>query len=308
MSFNILSDGNASWAFPFFDTFVQRAFPLVHIVHDPHEPPNLVIKSHWQNERTYTCPYICVSGESYLVKHKSDQEPFLEINTIFSNRPNSVYVPYLVFEHTTIQRPGHIRNQIPKQYCCAYVNSNRVPIREQLFQSLRRLEPTCYAFGKSLRTDDNPFQLPDGMDERASNNTAFHEFGMYVAMENTSVRGYITEKIGFAYNSGTVPVYWGDTETVNRFFNPDSFLNVKSYPSVESATQSIVEIWRDPHKYRTYIDAPITTHTELLEYQLWKTHYTTWQKPILEALYEEFPDVATGPSCFDTTCSTEEHS
>jgi len=298
MNFNVCSDGKGDWSFHLIDCILQRAFPNINITHNQSETPDLVIKSHFHSTETlsYSCPYICWSGESYTVPHKSEYEPIIEINSFYSDSKHSVYIPYLVFDHKSVARP--IPMNYAKKYCCAFVYSNEVNLREKLFKTIRSLEPTSYSFGKRLKTNDNPFELSSN---RAVNSTKFGDFGLYVAMENKSVPGYITEKIGFAYNSGTVPIYWGNSETVNRFFNPASFINVANYSSVENAANAAVNIWRDKQKYQKMLDSPIVVNGELADYQAVYTSYRPWQKPILEALYDYYPELLLGSSFWNTT-------
>jgi hypothetical protein len=140
-----------------------------------------------------------------------------------------------------------------------------------------------------MPTTDNPFVAPAG--KRSNNATFFSEFAYNVAMENTIIPGYLTEKIGFAFSSGSVPIYWGDTATVTRFFNPASFLNVLDYKNIVAAAQSAVKIWRDPQKLQKFLDAPITVNNLLADYEAIYTEYRSWQKPMVDALRDAFPDL-----------------
>jgi hypothetical protein len=155
---------------------------------------------------------------------------------------------------------------------------------------MRSLEPTCYAFGRCSFTDDNPFVAPIG--NRQENATTFREFGFTIAMENTSGPGYMTEKIGYAYCAGSVPIYWGDTDSVTSFFNPESFLNVRSYASPEAAADTAVEIWRDRQKLQKFLDAPLTLNKRLSDYEAIYTAYRPWQKPMVDILRDAFPDLS----------------
>jgi hypothetical protein len=94
---------------------------------------------------------------------------------------------------------------------------------------MRNLEPTCYAFGSSCFTPDNPFVTP--ISDFPNNYKIFNQFAFNVAMENTIAPGYITEKIGNAFKSGSVPIYWGASE-INEFFNPQSFINVSKLGAI----------------------------------------------------------------------------
>ena len=110
-------------------------------------------------------------------------------------------------------------------------------------------------------------------------------------MENAVIPGYMTEKIGFAFCSGSVPIYWGDTETVNSFFNPASFFNVSDYPTVDKAGEAAVELWKDKQKLQRFLDAPITVNNKLADYEAIYTDYKPWQEPMVVALREAFPDL-----------------
>ncbi len=153
---------------------------------------------------------------------------------------------------------------------------------------MRQQEPTCYGFGASCRTPDNPFEL--GRGQRDQNGQQFREFGFCIAMENQVASGYLTEKIGYAYLAGAVPIYGGDTATVREFFNPDTFVDVGLFVSPEAAADYAVEVWRDPQKLQRYLDAPLFLNNRLRDYEAVYTEYRSWQAPAVNALQEAFPD------------------
>jgi len=285
---NIWSEGMGTWGFHFILPMLARTFPNTLITTDPSKPPDLVIKSHFGEPKSYTCPYITWSGESRYVSHK-EYPPILEINTILSERSNSLYVPYLVidgsFKDRIIQRP---KTNTKKIWCCSFAYSNRVSERERLFRSMRSVERTCYAFGSSCFTHDNPFVLT--RDDRESNASRFNQFAFNVAMENIVAPGYITEKIGNAFKSGSVPIYWGAPE-ITEFFNPAAFVNVSDYTSPEACGAAAVQIWCDPQKMQPYLDAPITLNSKVDDYFAVYTEYRPWQKPFVDLMMEAYPDL-----------------
>ena len=287
---NVSSDGMGSWANEFIEPMLRRTFPNTNIVFDKEKKPDLVIRSHFSNLEhiNYECPYITWSGESYRVSHKSEYKPILEINTI--NEPtieNNLYFPHLIAEMRIVERP---KDKILKKYCCAYAYSSKILQRERLFWSMRTIEPTCYSFGPSCHTSDNPFEIP--RTKRKDNGTAFKDFGFIVAMENKIAPGYLTEKIGFAYKSGGVPIYWGDSSTVSDFFNPESYIDVSMFTSPDNAGKYAVEIWRDPQKLQKYLDAPITLNSHLNDYLAVYTEYRPWQQKFIDILRDTFPDLS----------------
>jgi len=287
--FNVGSDGMGSWGYETIDPLLQRTFPKSRIVHDSSRPYDLVVRSNFQNvEKTpdYTCPYITWSGESYNVHHKPGVAPLLEVKTsIDPSVENLFYFPHLVTEIPCTTRPSVIE---PKRWCAAYAFSHSIPERELVFQTMRRIESTCYGFGLCSRTSDNPFESPRS--QRGENGNTFSEFAFIIAMENKVYPGYITEKIGNAFNAGAVPIYWGHNETVNNFFNPAAFLNVLEYPSLEKAAETAVHVWRDPQKLQSYFDVPLLLNSTLRDYEAVRTSYKPWQAPFINKLRDAFPD------------------
>lgn len=287
---NVRSDGMGRWGYGTLEPLIKRTFPNTRIIHDDSREPDLVIRSHFQRiEPTfpYSCPYITWSGESYRVTPKADYAPLLEVTTaLHPGVENEFYIPFLVAEVPKTARPAQVTT--PKRWCAAYAFSNRVFEREQLFIQMRVKEPTCYAFGRSCFTRDNPFEL--GASDRGQNATAFRDFGFVVAMENKVAPGYLTEKIGTAFCAGAVPIYWGDSATVSDFFNPAAYLDVHDYASPRAAALAAVEIWRDPQKLQRFLDAPITLNSRLADYEAVRTEYRPWQRPFMDRLREAFPD------------------
>lgn len=288
MSLRVGSDGMGSWSREFMKPLLQRTFPNTTILFESTEVPDLVIRSHFAHQERanpYNCPYILWSGEARHVTPLGSHEPLFELNTFHSSRPNSIFFPHLIAEMKEIRRP---EPNPTKKYCCSYAYSNPVLERELLFRRMRSLEPTCYSFGRCSFTSDIPFVA--NINERGKNAESFKEFAFNVAMENRVLPGYLTEKIGFAFRSGSVPIYWGDNDTVNDFFNPASFFNIRDYRTPVQAAETAVQLWKDPQKLQSYVDAPITVSKTLENYEAIYTEYRPWQKPMVDKLREAFPD------------------
>lgn len=289
---NVGSDGMGSWSFDFFLPLLQRTFPGTEIIHDATKAPDLMVRSHFTHmERAapYSCPYIVWSGESRPVALLPDRAPLFEINTFDCSRPNSIYFPHLFAELKQTRRPANLK-AADKKYCASYAFSNRVPQRELMFLNMRKREPTCFGFGRSCHTIDNPFETPAS--NRKENSSVFKDFAYNIAMENAVIPGYMTEKIGYAFCGGSVPIYWGDTAAVNSFFNPDAFFNVGAFPTIAVAAETAVQLWKDPQKLQPFLDAPITVNQRLADYEAIYTEERAWQRPMIAALREAFPDTS----------------
>ncbi|MBQ6575600.1 MAG: hypothetical protein IJL90_05805 [Lachnospiraceae bacterium] len=77
-----------------------------------------------------------------------------------------------------------------------------------------------------------------------------------IAFENSSSRGYTTEKIMEAFASATVPIYWGNPD-IAKEFNPDSFINCHDFNSFDSVVEYVKKVDADDGLYLSMAKAPI---------------------------------------------------
>lgn len=76
-----------------------------------------------------------------------------------------------------------------------------------------------------------------------------------LALENSVIPGYVTEKLIEPFAASTVPIYWGAPNVMNDF-NPDSFINVSDYNSLDSFVRAVKDIDNDPKKYMEILNTP----------------------------------------------------
>lgn len=76
-----------------------------------------------------------------------------------------------------------------------------------------------------------------------------------IAFENSSFPGYTTEKIFEPMLSGSIPIYWGNTE-VGRDFNTSSFLNWHQFGSDEKLIDYIIKLDSDDTLYGQLWEEP----------------------------------------------------
>lgn len=62
-----------------------------------------------------------------------------------------------------------------------------------------------------------------------------------IAAESVCYPGFTSEKIGDAFKSRTIPVYFGDPN-VGQCFNSDAFVNCHNFENIESAVKRVIEI------------------------------------------------------------------
>ena len=54
----------------------------------------------------------------------------------------------------------------------------------------------------------------------------YSKYKFVIAMEHAKVPGYLTEKIINAYEAQSIPIYWGDSNTVEEIFNKESYIDL----------------------------------------------------------------------------------
>ena len=75
-----------------------------------------------------------------------------------------------------------------------------------------------------------------------------------IAFENTSVLGYISEKIFHPLRVGSIPIYWGCPE-IAQYVNPDCFINCHDFSSFDDVIREVIKIDRDQQLYESYLKA-----------------------------------------------------
>lgn len=83
-----------------------------------------------------------------------------------------------------------------------------------------------------------------------------------LAFENSSSRGYTTEKIMESFAAGNVPIYWGNPD-IAKEFNPDSFINCHGFSSFEEVVEYVKKVDSDDELYLEMVKAPIVNEDSL---------------------------------------------
>ncbi|WP_051931117.1 glycosyltransferase family 10 domain-containing protein [Gillisia sp. Hel_I_29] len=143
-----------------------------------------------------------------------------------------------------------------KPFFCNFIfaNSNADPTRDTFFHLLSK-----YKMVSSPGRHLNNIKMDVG--ERFSRDWMYSKINFQskckfsIAFENTSAPGYTTEKILHAFNSNTIPIYWGNPE-VSQDFNAASFINCHDYENFEDIISVIKSIDNDDTKYLEMLNTP----------------------------------------------------
>ena len=83
-----------------------------------------------------------------------------------------------------------------------------------------------------------------------------------IAFENSSSRGYTTEKIMESFASSTVPIYWGNPDIAAEF-DPGSFINCHDFASFDDAVAFIKKVDNDDELYLKMVRTPVVREDSL---------------------------------------------
>ncbi|XP_077247587.1 fucosyltransferase 13 [Tasmannia lanceolata] len=143
-----------------------------------------------------------------------------------------------------------------------YWSSSRcLPHRDQVAKKLLSLL-THHSFGKCLNNVGGPDMALDLYPECANNahsvpnwwdhlHCAMSHYKFVLAIENTQIESYVTEKVFYALDAGAVPIYFG-APNVWDFVPPNSIIDGSKFSSLEELAKYVKALANDPVAYAEY--------------------------------------------------------
>lgn len=248
----------------FMRNLVEEAFPEYNVVFNNDLKPHLIIRHNFKpskdEKHQWDAPYITVSGERYKLKTnrlRSHSIPFAEIVSSTPQNNKEIYIPFLVWYNTITEREFTHNN---RERFLAYTASNCIPFREKMFQAIKNQNPNAEALGKCSNPSKKPF--PGNWQDLYKK---YSEYNFALVMENHKHSGYVTEKIFIAFRAGAIPIYWGDTKTLEEVFNinPKAYINVNNFNNTEEVADFIVKLNNDKDKMAQMRAEPIFKNNQV---------------------------------------------
>lgn len=249
-----------SWGAEPIAALISSAFSNYKIVFDNNDP-DLIVRSHFLCEAEplikKKVAYITWSGESTDVKLRDKGQCLLQVVSTNTNKDNGIpflYIPMVLWRICPLPYVRRFTdNDRPK--FLAYINSNCVPERDDLFRHILNLRPDAEALGKCSRNIHE--EISGGWSGDAIIKT-YSEYRFAFALENTRVNGYVTEKLTNVYTSGAIPITNVDRLTLDILrFNPESYININDFETLEIAAEYIVNLDNDKEKTRKMLSASV---------------------------------------------------
>jgi hypothetical protein len=246
------SEGMGIWGSSVIRKLITILYPNIKITNKNNNNCNIIIKSHFKNDENdwnnIKKKYIYWSGESFPPEKSDFETNYLYVLTTFINNNNLLYIPYVLYSPFLYKE--RINNNINRKYLIAYCSSNKVEIRENLFNIFVEKVgiELCHSLGDNYGNYPlSQNKINGGWDSLELINK-YTEYKFVFALENTKVLGYTTEKILNAFYSGAIPIYYGN-ENVNDLFNKEAFINVSDFESLEKCVDYVLNITDNEREY-----------------------------------------------------------
>ena len=133
-------------------------------------------------------------------------------------------------------------NATEKKFCAWVVSNGGCSTRNKFFNML----------SKYARVDSGG-RYRNNIGRRVNNKMEFlAHYKFSICFENSKENGYGTEKLPQAFNSGTIPIYWGD-DSMLEIYNNKSYIHIKDESEFQEKINYIMEIDKNDTLYNEII-------------------------------------------------------
>ena len=157
------------------------------------------------------------------------------------------YVLYPRACRMALEKPSMTDRELCDRQFCNYVISNAVSCGErgQMIEKLEKYKPLASG-GRYRNNVGGP--VADKIEFSKG-------YKFSIAFENSSSRGYTTEKIMESFASQTVPIYWGNPDIAQEF-DPKSFINCHDFDSFDDVVEYVKKVDGDDELYLSMAKTP----------------------------------------------------
>ena len=158
------------------------------------------------------------------------------------------YPLYMLYEYDELDSVCVHGEDVADRPFCSFLMrnfSNCAPERLMIVDAVESYRPIAYG-GPWRNNTGGP------VDEKIP---FISRYKFNLALENSLLPGYITEKILEPLVAGTVPLYWGPDDVTDDF-NADAFMRVNDYDSVDRFVEALRKLDNDNDAYLKMLRAP----------------------------------------------------
>ena len=229
------------------------------------EPDFLLYSAFGREHLRFSCPRIFYTGEN-IRTNWSFADYALDFDFMEFGERHLHFSIFWFFDcDLVLASQKHLRAErfaAAKERFCAFLVSNPDgdPMRAELFDAIHAYKHVDSA-GAWLN-NTSPIGGRDTDFAQAKRHwLASYRFNL--CPENSSHKGYLTEKIIQAHASGCIPIYWGDEtlcdpryDSYRPTLNPKALINAHDYATLEELVEAIKRIEEDKNLYRAMLQEP----------------------------------------------------
>ena len=128
------------------------------------------------------------------------------------------------------------------KFCAMIARHDRNGIRKQMIDALSAVG-TVFCPGTAYHNDNT--LIEKYRDQKVE---YLKSFKFNICPENTSVKGYVTEKLFQAFDAGCIPIYWGGGPEKD-VINPKSYI---VYDGISDISRTVKHLYADPQAYAEF--------------------------------------------------------
>jgi len=183
------------------------------------------------------------------------------METEITQRENIFNYPYLIDWNLNRIIAAHGKTDKQEREFACYIQKMHTPERKIFLDILSRYKKVdCFGHAGYNEpplhfTQDLSPPPPEREEEKLryknqniENHKIYQHYKFVIVFENSIATDYITEKIVLAMLGNTIPIYWG-TSSVNKYFNPGSFINYDNYESFTEMAEAVIALDQDEQRY-----------------------------------------------------------
>ena len=219
------------------------------IVIDPVDPDFLICSPLGRpyEYMNYSCPRIMYTGE-FISADFTAIDCFIGYDDIaFGDR--AYRFPLFLYDVTQFTDKPLTEDEArdilkEKKYFCNYIfgHDTALGIREKILEALssyKRVE--CAGRHRNNMPNNLTFNM-------ATKLPFMRECKFTISAESVCYPGYTSEKIGHAFQTHTIPIYFGDPD-IDKDFNERAFLNYSRFPNIDALVDKVIEIDQNDDLY-----------------------------------------------------------
>lgn len=154
--------------------------------------------------------------------------------------PSFVYYNYLLKKYEEQKKILNYKASVERGFCSIVLSNYkyRNQIFNRIYQELNNYKIIASG-GKWKNNVGGP--VKDKL-------SFIKKYKFNLAIENTDLDGYVTEKIMESFVANSIPIYWG-SKTVKSLFKEGGYIDFRDYTSIESAINYIKKVDADDKLY-----------------------------------------------------------